>query len=255
MPDADHPPDAAAPSVSPYRYAVYFAPPAGSAWALAGASWLGRCIDTGASLPQPAPSGWTAAEFAAVTDAPRRYGWHATLRAPFRIGAGMSAAELELAIARLAGENRAFDLPPLRVQRLGDFLALMPQHTSALVPQHASAPLQALADTCVMTLQRYAAALTSAELARHRSSAASPRHGAMLRQWGYPFVFETFRFHLTLSGKIAALPADRVAALIAHAQAHFAPLEQPLRVAALSLFAEPEPGAAFRRVVSFELAP
>jgi hypothetical protein len=67
-------------------------------------------------------------------------------------------------------------------------------------------------------------------------------------------VLDAFRCHMTLSGRTDRLAEDRMAALSAHAEAYFAPLEQPIRVDALSLFVEPQPGAALTRLASFELA-
>jgi putative phosphonate metabolism protein len=238
--------DVAPGALRPYRYAVYFSPRPDSPWALAGARWLGRSID-GDDDPSPPPAGWRAVEFAALTAEPARYGWHGTLKAPFRLAAGETEARLFDAVRNLAAGVRAFELPPMAPQRLGDFLALQPQSPCA--------PLRALADACVTTLQPFAAPLTDAELARHRRAGLSPRQEASLRSWGYPFVRDDFRFHMTLTGKLTVLGADRVAELQEHARRHFAGLPQPLRICALSIFIEPSAGAPFRRAATFDLAP
>jgi putative phosphonate metabolism protein len=241
-------PTATAPAATrSYRYAVYFSPRRGTPWALAGADWLGRCIDGEAEPVQCTPAGWSATDFAALTAEPARYGWHATLKAPFRLTADEAETRLFDAVRDLAAGVRAFELPPMALQRLGDFLALQPQSPC---PQ-----LQALADACVTTLQPFAAPLNVAELAHHRRHGLSPRQETSLQWWGYPFVFDDFRFHMTLTGRLTELAADRVAELHEHARRHFAELPQPLRIGALSIFVEPQAGVPFRRAATFELAP
>ncbi len=229
------------------RYAVYFCPPQGSAWAEAGARWLGRCIDGGQTLAQPLPPGGSAETFAAMTRAPRRYGWHATLKAPFRLAAGRTEAELLSALRALARQMHGLELPPLVVRQLGNFLAL--------VPQQPSAALQALAQRCVVDLHDFAAAPEeddiSARIARGKLDAEQQ---ALLRRWGYPHVLHRFRFHLTLTGDLGKLGAAQIAALQAHASALFSPLPQPVSVQALSLCMEPQAGVDFLRIAEAELA-
>ena len=235
-----------APTPRTRRLAIYFSPQAGSAWSLAGAHWLGRCVDAGGATLQPELEGWDPAEFAALTAEPRRYGWHATLKAPFRLAADRDEATLRAALDDLAARRAAFDLPPLEVAEMGDFLALRPVADCA--------PLQALAGCCVTELHRFAAPLTDAEIAQRRSAGLTPQQDALLLRWGYPYVLDGFRFHLTLTGRLGGLTPQRVASLRAQAQEFFAALPQPLRIDALSLFAEPDRGAGFTRVARSPLA-
>lgn len=231
----------------PNRYAVYFSPRRHTPWALAGASWLGRSVDGDPVLRQRVPAGWSLAEFAAATAEPRRYGWHATLKAPFHLVRSETRERLFDAVRNLAAQTPAFPLPPMIPERLGNFLALRP---ASPCPR-----LQALATACVTGLQPFAAPLDEAELARRRRAGLSPRQEAALRSWGYPFVLEDFRFHMTLTGNLAALPAARVRELLDHARRHFGDLPQPMEVCALSVFTESRAGAPLRRVADFDLAP
>lgn len=235
-----------APTPRTPRLAIYFSPQAGSAWSLAGAHWLGRCVDGGGAVPQPELAGWNPAEFAALTAGPRRYGWHATLKAPFRLAGDRDEPALRVALGELAARCAAFDLPPLEVVDMGDFLALCPAADCA--------PLQALAERCVTELHRFAAPLSDAEIAQRRSAGLTPQQDAWLLRWGYPHVLGGFRFHLTLTGRLGGLAPQRVASLRARAQEFFAALPQPLRIDALSLFAEPDRGAGFTRVARSPLA-
>jgi hypothetical protein len=229
------------------RYAVYFSPQQGSAWAEAGARWLGRCIDRGQPLAQPLPSGWSAEAFAAITRTPRRYGWHATLKAPFRLGVSRTEAELLFAFRELAKQMHGLELPSLKVQQLGSFLAL--------VPQQPSAALQALAQRCVVDLHDFAATPDEDDItARIAQGKLDAEQQALLRRWGYPHVLHRFRFHLTLTGDLRKLSAAQIAALQAHASAQFSILPQPVLVQALSLCIEPRTGADFLRIAQAELA-
>ena len=108
------------------RWALYFAPDSGSDLAQVGAAILGRDAESGRELEQPALPGVLPERFAQLTESPRRYGLHATLKAPFRLAEGRSAADLSAAVRRFAARTAAVDIPGLRLERLGFFLALAP---------------------------------------------------------------------------------------------------------------------------------
>ena len=135
-----------------HRYAVYFAPNPGSLGWLAGSHWLGRCAALLQPLQQLAIEGVAADTLHRLTAAPRRYGWHATLKAPFALAPGTDWITLHQAVQEVARGLQPFVLPPLQVQRIDDFLALVPP---ALHP--ANAQIQETAATCVTALQPLAA--------------------------------------------------------------------------------------------------
>lgn len=172
------------------RYAVYYAPPANSALWRLGSQWLGRDAETGAALPQP-----EIPELAALTVSPRRYGLHATLKAPIRLAAGTTEAEFLDAVAGWAATEPRFSLPSLEVGSLGDFLALRLSRPCA--------DLMEMAGRCVRTLDRFRSPSTETELRRRHAAALSPRECDHVQAWGYPYVFECYRFHITLSDSIA----------------------------------------------------
>jgi hypothetical protein len=193
----------------------------------------------------PPVEGLTAQTYLQLTNDPRRYGWHATLKAPFTLATGHTEQDLRDAVQSLAAGFKAFDLPALQVRDLGHFLAL--------VPQDASAPLDAIARACVTQLHPFAAPLSDAELARRRKSKLSPQEDAMLVQWGYPFVLDTFRFHCSLTGNLHMLSAAQRQAVVAAATEWFSDLAAP-RFDSLALVAEPSPGADFVVLDHMELA-
>ncbi len=201
-------------------------------------AWLGRSVVGGSAAPAPgAPAGWTRAEVDAVTVDARRYGFHGTLKAPFRLADGHDLDGLEAAVADLAGSRDPVALSGLRVASLGGFLALVP---TGPVPA-----LDALAADVVMRLDGFRAPPTDAETARRDPASLSPRQRELLATWGYPHVLDRFRFHLTLTDRIPAAARPRAEAALA---AWFAAAtDRPVAVDALALVVEDAPGARPRR--------
>ncbi|WP_168734356.1 DUF1045 domain-containing protein [Pseudothauera nasutitermitis] len=235
---------ASAAAASAVRHAVYFAPPPHSALWRAGSAWLGRDAAAGGAgeLPPLALEGFDATAVRAFTAKPRRYGFHATLKAPFHLRAGCDEDSLRAALAGLAGQLAPFALR-LRVGRVGDFLAL--------VPAGPAAELDALAATCVTGLDAWRRAPDAAELARRAAAGLDARERALLARWGYPWVLERFRFHMTLTDTLADGVLER---LLPELDAYFAPLlAGPVAVDALSLFRQPCAGAPFELVERFAL--
>lgn len=215
------------------RYAVYYAPPAGSALARLGAAWLGRDaetgvetgVETGAEPARPAAGGPALAD---LTAAPRRYGLHATLKPPMRLAEGRGLDDLLAAARALAAGLAPVELGRLRLGMLDGFLALVP------APQ--TAALERLAAEVVAGLDHLRAPPGDGELARRRAAGLSPRQEALLARWGYPYVMEEFRFHITLTGPLAPELAETVRAAAAD---HFASaLDEPQRLADLAVFGE-----------------
>lgn len=208
------------------RYAVYFAPRDG-AFADAAAAWLGWNAVTGQSVAQPA--------FPAIADHtadPRRYGFHGTIKPPFRLSDGTSPAELLDAAANLATRLQSVRMAGLTMTRLEGFLALIPTDTPAALHEFAAQVVQGL--------DSFRAPLTDADIARRRPDSLTPRQRELLQAYGYPYVMEQFQFHLTLSGRMEGPTA---AAFDAAAQAHFAGLlPQPFVIEDLCLFGEDHSG-------------
>jgi Protein of unknown function (DUF1045) len=229
---------------TPYRCAVYFAPTVHSDWWQAGSQWLGRCAATGASYAPVNIHGVTPDAFQACTADPRRYGWHATLKAPFALAPGHSLATLRTAMRALADTLPAFDMPPLRVSTQGQFLALRPEGDLTRI--------NATAAACATQLHALAQPLNATELARRRQAPLTPEQDRLLLEWGYPWVLEHFQFHLSLTGPLGAVTPDVQAALTQAAQARFEALPV-CRFAHIALFVEPHAGADFEWVEQMEL--
>ena len=211
------------------RYAIYFAPPPGSLFHTLGSRWLGRDAFTGEQLEQPAEPG-----LSAVTGDPRRYGFHATMKPPFALRDPVRPEALLRAVAALASEEQCFRIS-LKVALLDRFLAL--------VPRGPCAPLHQVADRAVRELDGFRGPASAEELARRRLAGLSERQEKYLRDWGYPYVLEDFRFHMTLTER---LPAAEVERFEAAAVEHFAPvLAAPILIDGLAMFEEPAPCVPF----------
>jgi putative phosphonate metabolism protein len=212
------------------RVAVYYAPQPEDALFVDGASWLGRDPRSDALIPQP-----DIPNIEEVTADPRRYGFHATLKPPFRLAEGCNWVDVVEAATKLADRTAPFDLPRLAVSDIFGFLALR-----ETVP---CPPLQALADACVEHLDPFRAPPSDAELARRRRGSLTPAQDSMLVRWGYPYVFDTWFFHMTLTRR---LNAEEKRVYQPATEAYFArAIAMPRRVADLCLFAQPAPGEAF----------
>lgn len=230
--------------LTPHRVAIYAAPAPDTDWWERGSEWLGRCASRRCSLPMLEIARVDPAMQMGVTADPRRYGWHATLKAPFRLSPQSNLWTLRDAVAAICRDHRAFDLGDLQVSRLGSFLAL--------TPEHAPSALGALADDCVRRLQPLAAPLNGAELARRRRAPLTPEEDALMLAWGYPWVLHKFRFHFSLTGPLAGVPDDVVGRLWVAATRQFGALP-PMRLDRLSIFIEPSPGADFVLLEQLEL--
>lgn len=224
---------------SAHRYAVYFAPAPGTLGWLAGSHWLGRCAAQLEPLPQLDIVGVPKEDLQRLTAAPRRYGWHATLKAPFALAPGVDWIALHQAVQAVARSLPPFTLPPMRVARLNDFLALVP-----MASPNAQAAIDAVAAACVTQLQPLAAPLPPVEMARRRAGGLTARQDELLQQWGYPFVLDEFRFHLSLTGPLHTVDTGTQALVQDAAEQFFADLPL-LKFNSLALFAEPTPGADF----------
>ena len=148
------------------RYAIYYAPREG-AFADAAAAWLGWDMPRGQRAAQALP-----AALAKLTEDPRKYGFHGTLKAPFRLTEGLGLQDLTQGLRALAGQLAPLRLAGLELSHRHGFLAL--------TPLGAQDQLQALASEVVRALEPYRAALTAAEYARRRPESLSHRQRELL---------------------------------------------------------------------------
>ena len=226
------------------RYALYYAPPPGPLADL-GAAWLGWDAEAGRRVELPEGRSWPPLPLSrrTLTDKPRKYGFHGTLKPPFTLNEEREVAGLHGAIAALAPRLHRVRLDGMRLSSIGPFLAL--------VPEGETEALDALAATFVEALDGFRAAPDEAELARRRAIGLTESQEALLERWGYPYVMEEFRFHITLTGPIPD-PAERDAVAMALAPLFEPLLEQPFRIDEVCLFGEGQDGM-FRNLHRYAL--
>ena len=209
------------------RYGLYVVP--AGAFFDAASAWLGWNSATGQAMAHPhVPD--LPVSVADLTATPRKYGFHGTIKPPFVLAEGASVDGLHAAARAFCATRAPVSIPALEVRRLGGFVAI--------VPTEPSEALADLAAASVVALDTFRAPPSEAELARRRKAGLSDRQEALLAQWGYPYVMEEFRFHLTLTGR-----TDQAEAVCAALAAHFAPvLPTPFVIDSLALMGEDADG-------------
>lgn len=212
------------------RYAIYYAPPPGPL-AEFGARWLGWDSEAGDVAGHPVVPGLPR-PVAEITERPRKYGFHGTLKPPFRLAGGCEVADLHAAMEALAPQLAPVRLEGMRLARLGRFVAL--------VPEGPVEGLARLAATLVEALDGFRAAPSAEELTRRRAGGLTPRQDENLRRWGYPYVMEEFRFHLTLSGPLPEAEGEAVVAALAAPLGPIVP--RPFPIGEVCLFGEGQDG-------------
>lgn len=214
------------------RYAVYFAPQRQSALGLLGERWLGLCAETGTRHNPPN-------RFVA---GPRRYGFHATLKAPMRLADGVSEDDFLKSVKSLAALLQPVDLGFIEPRRLGGFLALMQA-------SGAHDEVSNLAWSCVRSLDHLRAPLTPEDIARRPGLKGVEQEN--LLQWGYPYVADQFRFHMTLTSALG--DNDLSEALATFHNVAGSALDEPVMLDAISVYGDPGAPDTFRLIERFEL--
>jgi len=218
--------------MNPLRYAVYLAPPPESALWRFGSAVVGRDAASGELRSGFAPDGFDAAAWRNMTTEPRRYGFHATIKAPFRLAEDASLSDLSTSLAELAHAERPFAAGRLAVSTLAldeasAFVALTP---TAPTPEIAR-----LEARVVRGLDSFRAPLNETERARRDPARLTARQRETFDRWGYPYALADFRLHFTLTNAVDE--AERLAETLAREFA--ARVADPtLVVDALALFVQ-----------------
>lgn len=216
------------------RYAIYYVPAADSALYRFGASALGYDAYRGNDVPYL--DGVDAAVWPALTREPRIYGFHATMKPPMRLKDGATERDIADALFDFARAQEPVHAGALVVRELGSFIAL--------VPAEPCASLNRLADSCVSAFDGLRAQMTEQELAKRLMPGLSDRHIEHLYRWGYPYVFEDFRFHMTLTGSLPVQKRTNAFKILCKKFEQF-PEAATLMVDRLVISKQQAPGAPF----------
>lgn len=227
----------------PERFAIYYAPPTTSELWQRAVRWLGRDPATG-PVGNDGIAGIDAATLAAITPSATRYGFHATLKAPFPLATGKDGEALDAALQQFSLRHGRVPLGPLELRPLDGFLALTPVVQSQALTDFAA--------EVVTAFEPFRAPMSAAERERRLKSPLTAYQIGLLDHYGYPYVMDQFLFHMTLTDRLD--PAMQASVMAAAAE-WFAPvLGREVMLDRLSLFHEPEAGAPFVRRADFPLS-
>jgi ribose 1,5-bisphosphokinase len=230
------------------RFALYFAPQPSSKLSQLGDAWIGRLAELPEFRYTLEKLGLDVDRLHRITQHPRRYGFHATLKAPFHLAKGHTPDMLLKSVEDFARTESSFALSSLSVSKLDDFLAL--------VTHEHSGHLNAFASRCVTTFDTFRREITAQEIARRRQKTLSPQEDAMMLRWGYPYVLDCYRFHLTLTDSLSETDAAFCQQILTAAvQVFNAELLRGVCVDAITVFEEPHTGADFRPIFRAPLKP
>lgn len=224
------------------RYAIYYTPPPFSRLAGFGAGILGYDCFHGADVPHPALTGIEREILALMTVEPRRYGFHATIVAPF-ILERYSEAELGEAIAAFARVHAPVPFGSLAVDTMGPFIVLAAARETGGIAK--------LAEHCLKAFDGYREPISAADRERRLLGGLTPRQIALMDRWGYPYVLDEFRFHMTLAGPV---PAEQIETFKASlVQAYRALARHTFEVDALSLMRQDDRHQRFNVISRYRL--
>ena len=135
-------------------------------------------------------------------------------------------------------------LPPVQLCVIDGFVALSCPREGQEARVTANSPaVNAVAAQCVSAFDNLRARADAKALARRYAPRLTPRQENLLAEWGYPYVFQEFRFHMTLTNILPPgeqrVIMDVLAPCVARLNA------QPLLLDALLVYHQPVPDAPF----------
>lgn len=220
------------------RYAIYYSPEAECDLWRFGSRWLGRDTVTGDELNRLEIEGVEAKRIEEITAQPSGYGFHATLKPPFRLAKGHDLAMLDEALEAFAAAREKFSIGQLELAELDGFIALR--------PAKASKKLSKLAEDCVKDFDHFRAAPTQKEMDKRLKADLTDRQKKMLGKWGYPYVLDEYRFHMTLTERLKAKERKQILSGLAdHAKSA---LKDKVKIDAISLFRQKDSDQSFELV-------
>lgn len=226
------------------RYAVYYCPNINSELSQFGNAWLGWNPETGNVIERPPIEGLSQDDIIQSTLTPTKYGFHGTLKPPFRLAENKSFDQLDLAMKALADQTPVIETAPLILHQIAHFLAFSPCEGKEQIEE--------LAKQCVCSLDAFRKPASQEELIRRRQGNLTTHQDALLLRWGYPYVLDEFRFHLTLTNN---LPDDTLLrikdALIQHCEDI---LTMPFIINEICLFGDPGKGEPFHLIKRYPLS-
>jgi putative phosphonate metabolism protein len=227
------------------RYAIYHAAAHGGVLDRFGSYLLGYDAWTGQELPFPDGVVRAVPDWRDLTQDPRKYGFHATLKAPMALAEGTTEAELLAACASFAETPRPVPVVTPVINSISGFIAV--------VPAEPSADLERLAADSVSAFDSFRAPLAPEDRARRNPAKLTSRQREYLDRWGYPYVMEEFRFHMTLTGRLGS---ERHGPVLSMLRERFAAVGLTrLAIDGIALFRQDGAASGFRIIGHWQLRP
>lgn len=228
-------------AIDTQRFAIYFTFAPDHPLYRKASQWLGHCVYKQAT-ETPVVFSEASETFRSVQQA-AQYGFHATLKPPFRLQAGTTQSELENCLQDFTSSIKPFTCAVLKVNAIGNFIALVPDSNCD--------ELNHLARQCVKHFESFRAPLNDSEMQKRLRSPLTPRQQNLLKQWGYPYVLEEFRFHMTLTDR---LPEDTIEDARRQLALEFSPfLTSRLQIDRICLCHQTKPENPFYLLQSYQL--
>ncbi|MEL7043133.1 MAG: DUF1045 domain-containing protein [Pseudomonadota bacterium] len=217
------------------RYAIYFAPSAETLLWKSGSEWLGRDAYSGSPVERREFPGTRDEDIDRLTSSASHYGFHATMKAPFVLKEGFTEDQLLKYLESFSLEQSSFEAK-LSVRPLGQFLAL--RLLSGMEQ------MRKLHEDCVRKFDKFRAPLTMEDIERRRKANLSPDQDARMLEWGYPYIFDDFRWHMTLSNRI--LSDSTRDKMLEHVQAFFKDvIAKPILIDGVAVYRQVDLNAPF----------
>ena len=216
------------------RYAIYYIPDL--PLFQIGSDWLGWNSITGQDT-------LLSADHHRITDRPRKYGFHATVKPPFSLASNSTLGELQNAFHAFCATVSPAAGGTLKISRLGRFLAMTQDVQSNEVTE--------LAASTVSHFDKFRAPQSDQDIEKRRQRRLTPEQDALMLRWGYPYVMQEFKFHMTLTGP---LQNDEIDTIKHDANTRFQEfLGQPLKIASLALLGEDSDSGRFHVINKLSL--
>ena len=216
------------------RYAIYYIPDL--PLFQIGSDWLGWNSLTGQETA-------LSANHHRITDRPRKYGFHATMKPPFSLASNSTQGELQDAFQAFCATVSPATGGTLKISRLGRFLAMTQDVQSNDVTD--------LAASTVSHFDKFRAPLSDNDIQKRRQRRLTPEQDALMLRWGYPYVMQEFKFHMTLTGP---LQNDEIVSIEQLANTRFQEfIGQSLNIASLALLGEDRDSGRFHVIEKLSL--
>ncbi len=184
------------------RYAIYYAPSENSELDLFGKCLLGwdpyKGVETTKSDLSKLPS---FKKFSSLVLTPKQYGFHGTIKAPFKLKNEYTYNDLENKVREISKQIHSFYFDQLIIKKLGNFIGLIPTN---------NLKVNAVSNKFVEELDYLRDELSESEIKKRKPHKLTSNQKQMLFKWGYPYVFDEFKFHLTLTSKLNVVEIDDV---------------------------------------------